>query len=164
VRHKFSFGEIIRMIAGYIKFFTRSVNGWILGCSAFLAGCMKSLVVILTQYSVGLMLTLLGFSEASLSIVTYLNSVSEITYAVIVIHALVCAFFTWYYLNSSLDPVVRVKEFAKDKCQLENLQYQVAELKEKSEKVSKAKKEIRIWLVSEAPIWLESILVLLWFY
>jgi hypothetical protein len=120
------------MIAGYIKFFTRSVNGSIFAISSVVAGFAKSVVVLFAQYSIGLLLALLGYNDASNNIVTYLNTVSEATFAAILLQMIIFVVFVWYYVNSTSDPVVRIKQYAKDQCQLQNLEYQVAALKEKT--------------------------------
>ena len=124
------------MIVGSIKFFTRWINSWIYGISLFFAGCTKSMVMFFIQYSVGMFLGLLGYEELSLFIIEYIESISAISIAGIVIHIFVLIFLTWYFLNSSIDPVVRVKDYSSDHCQLENLEIQLSELMEKSEKES----------------------------
>lgn len=131
------------MIAGYIKFFTRWMNGWIYGISALSATCIKSLVILFVQYSFGSMFTLIGHEDVSLRMTMYLDSISEFMYAGILIQIVAMVFFTWYYLNSSIDPVIRIKTVAPDRCKLENFEIQLNELKEKSGKESIVIKEIK---------------------
>lgn len=131
------------MIAAYIKLLTRSMNSWIYGVAFLFAGCMKGMVKFFLQFTLGSFLSFLGYEGKSLSMTNYIESVSEMTIAGIIVQLVIFGFIFWYFINSSIDPIVRIKDYSNDQCKLENLEIQLSELKEKSLKESDKAQDVK---------------------